>query len=307
MNPRPHEATPPALAAPGIRLDADALIALARRGNTQRVGPVSALPGGTVTRKRGHGQEMADVRAYVAGDDVRHLDPASTARTGSLHVRTYHEERDRVTVLVADFRPPMLWGTRRALASVAAAEALAFVGWRAVDEGGRVGLLAIWDGPPVMVRARGRARGMLNAIGAMVETHARALLAAPGGSGEGPPLDRALLALERIAPGGAELVIASSFEAPGGALGDTLNDLGRRRRLRLLAGTDAVRHLPAGRYPVRLPGGRHLRIEIGAASADMPAGAGPIAGHPALSLDAGAPLDDTIALIEATLPPRGGP
>ena len=37
--------------------------------------------------------------------------------------RTFHAERDRTVILIADFRPSMLWGTRRTLRSVAAAEA----------------------------------------------------------------------------------------------------------------------------------------------------------------------------------------
>ncbi|TXM93858.1 DUF58 domain-containing protein, partial [Methylobacterium sp. WL122] len=62
------------------------------------------------------------------GDDRRHIDRNATARTGILHVRTHHDERDRAVVLLADFRPSMLFGTRRALRSVAAAEALASLG-----------------------------------------------------------------------------------------------------------------------------------------------------------------------------------
>ncbi|PIL21498.1 hypothetical protein P775_03965, partial [Puniceibacterium antarcticum] len=157
----------PALDVPGIALRAEALIAM-RAGTGAQEGPLSALPGGFVTKRRGHGQEVADVRAYVAGDDIRHLDRGATARTGALHVRQFQEERDRVTLLVADFRPCMLWGTRRAFRSVAAAEALAMIGWRGVAEGGRVGLFALGAGDPVVVPVRGRVRGMLGVIGGMV-------------------------------------------------------------------------------------------------------------------------------------------
>ncbi|RVU17555.1 DUF58 domain-containing protein, partial [Methylobacterium oryzihabitans] len=134
------------LAAPGIALEAGALMGLrhlARRGAAPRTRALVGLPGGIVTRRRGRGSEPDDVRLWAEGDDVRHIDRNSTARTGQLHTRTHHEERDRAVVMLADFRPSMLFGTRRALRSVAAAEALALLGWRVAGDGGRVGLAVV--------------------------------------------------------------------------------------------------------------------------------------------------------------------
>jgi len=112
-----------ALDNPGVRLTADGLIALRPLAAQIAGDPALArLPGGFVTRRKGHGQEVADVRLYAEGDDVRHLDRGTTARTGALHVRQFQEERDRETLLVADFRPSMLWGISRCFRSVAAAE-----------------------------------------------------------------------------------------------------------------------------------------------------------------------------------------
>ena len=91
---------------------------------------VTSLPGGLVTRMRGRGLETAELRAFAFGDDPRHLDRNATARTGQLQVRLFHAERDRTTILLADFRPSMLWGTRRTLRSIAAAEALAGIAAR---------------------------------------------------------------------------------------------------------------------------------------------------------------------------------
>ncbi|MHA6345995.1 DUF58 domain-containing protein [Roseivivax sp. CAU 1761] len=275
-----------ALRAPGVGLDAAGLIglrgvALAARGEM----PLSALPGGFVTRRRGHGQEVADVRDYVAGDDIRHLDRGSTARTGRLHVRQFQEERDRVSLLVADFRPAMLWGTRRAFRSVAAAEALALIGWRVVEEGGRVGLLALGAGPPVAVPPRGRARGMLEVIGGLVRAHEAALALALTGADRDPPLEAGLARLERIAPRGAELVIASGFDAVGPGFDDRIAALGRGRVPRLLAIRDGgTARLPRGSYPIRLPDGSRARARIDGGPA--PAAEIRIAGLAALALDA---------------------
>ncbi|MFD1333947.1 DUF58 domain-containing protein, partial [Methylopila musalis] len=93
---------------------------------------LAARPGGVVTRRRGRGSEIDDVRPWTDGDDIRHIDRHATARTGELHARTFRDERERAALLVADFRPAMLFGTRRAFRSIAGAEALALLGWRAV-------------------------------------------------------------------------------------------------------------------------------------------------------------------------------
>lgn len=291
-----------ALDHPGVSLRSAPLIALRRLAiRPEAEVPLSALPGGLVSKRRGQGQEMADVREYVAGDDIRHLDRGSTARTGTLHVRSFQEERDRVSLLVADFRSSMLWGSRRAFRSVAAAEALTLIGWRVIEEGGRVGLLALSDHEPVAVIARGRARGMLAVIGGLVRAHDAALRHAMEAGPSEPPLELGLARAERVAPTGADVVIASGFDHPGAGLQDRLGQLAQRRHPRLIRITDAAAtDLPAGLYPVRLPDGAKRRVRI----AGPRQGADPaqIAGFPALHLDAG----DTVATYARRLDGAGG-
>lgn len=50
----------------------------------------------------GVGMRMSDVREYQPGDDVRHLDWNVSARTGTLHVRTFHEERELTAWFLVD-------------------------------------------------------------------------------------------------------------------------------------------------------------------------------------------------------------
>ncbi|WP_349539047.1 DUF58 domain-containing protein [Sagittula sp. NFXS13] len=287
----------PAQTTRGVTLTADPLIALRQVALRVRGQPVmAALPGGFVTRRKGHGQDIADVRSYLPGDDLRHLDRGSTARTGVLHVRQFMDERDRVTLLVADFRAPMLWGLKRAFRSVAAAEALVLLGWQAVEEGGRVGLLALTGGTPVAVRPRGRARGMLEVIGGLVTAHAQALKVP-----HSLPLDVALDPVGRIAPRGAEVVIASGFDAPG-ALHDRFADLSRCRYLHLLRLSDAeAGGLPRGRYPIRLANGRRLRVAVSGKAAPPP-DISTISGQAALRLDAAWPIDQLAQRLAAAFP-----
>lgn len=293
-----------ALEAPGVALRSDALIALRRVALATQNAPVlSTLPGGFATRRKGYGLEVADMRDYVPGDDLRHIDRGTTARTGRLHVRQFQEERDRISLLVADFRPAMFWGLRRAFRSVCAAEALGLIGWSVVEQGGRVGLLALTAGDPVIVPARARTRGMLDVIGGLVEAHLVGLSAMVAGVADDPPLDQALSRVDRLVPSGAEVVVASGFDAPGDGLADRLDALARRRLPRLLLVTDAqVGRMPRGRYPIRMADGRRLRLSLGGGATPQEAHLHRIAGRAALVLDAGESVEDTARRLVAGFP-----
>ena len=248
---------------PGATLTSDSLISLRAhvRNTAKSQGPATGLPGSFILKRRGTGQDIADIRTYIPGDDIRHLDRGATARTGSLHIRTFQEERDCITLLVADFRPSMLWGTRRAFLSVAAAEALSILGWKAVDDGGRVSLLALTAAGPVIVPARGRTRGMVAAIGGLVEAHDQAL--ATGVAVDEPPLDAALAAAERLTTTGTQIVLATGFERPSAGLHDLMAHLSMRRAVRAILIEDrGVAALPGGTYPIELRDGRAAMAHV---------------------------------------------
>ncbi|MGB3246599.1 MAG: DUF58 domain-containing protein [Sulfitobacter sp.] len=291
-----------ALDAPGVALGTQELIALRQIAlNAASSPPLTALPGGFATRRKGHGLEVADTREYQPGDDIRHVDRGTTARTGVLHVRQFQEERDQVTLLVADFRPEMFWGLRRAFRSVAAAEALALIGWNVVERGGRVALLTISAAGPVIVPPRGRARGMLDVIGGLVQAHGTALEMAVAGQGESPALDGALSRAERLVPSGSEIVVASGFDTQGEDLGDRLSALALRRSPRLVLITDAeAGQMPRGRYPIRLPDGRRIRVYLGANVEKDTAPMRVIAGREALILDAGESVEQMAQRLAAS-------
>lgn len=293
-----------ALQVAGVALEAEGLIALRRVALSTSAAPVlAALPGGFATRRKGHGLEVADMREYVAGDDIRHLDRGTTARTGRLHVRQFQQERDRVTLLVADFRPAMFWGLKRALRSVAAAEALALIGWNVVESGGRVGLLAVTAQETLIVPPRGRVRGMLDVVGGMVQAHRGALAAMAGGeTHEDPPLEQALSRADRLVPVGAEIVVASGFDAPGTGLGDRFDALARRRTLQLVLIGDDTTRMPRGRYPVLLPDGQRMRLQISGDALDTKTPLRQIMGRSALVLDAGASVEQAAGRIAAAFP-----
>lgn len=241
----------------GSIVDPDRLIhlryAAAEAGRTRRL-RTSGQPGPFVTKRRGRGSETDDIRVWSPGDDIRHVDRNVTARTGIPHVRTFRDERERTTLLFADFRSPMLFGTRRAFLSVAAAEVLALAGWSLALEGGRVGLIAISGGEPELVRPATGERAMLAIVGALARAHRAALSRPPAPDG---PLAPHLRAAVRSIPSGSSLMIATALDDPGSGFDDAVAQALDRVDVTAFLMTDAFEEAPpSGTYPFLDPAGR---------------------------------------------------
>jgi uncharacterized protein (DUF58 family) len=112
----------------------------------------------------GVGTELAQVRPYQVGDDVRQIDWNVTARMGETHVRVQIAERVLVTWLVLDLSQSMVFGTAdRRKADVAEGVALA-IAHVASRRGNRVGIVAFGDGPTRTIPPRQGRVGMLGVL-----------------------------------------------------------------------------------------------------------------------------------------------
>jgi uncharacterized protein (DUF58 family) len=99
------------------------------------------LAGEFRSSRHGEGTELAQVRPYLPGDDVRLLEWNVTARTGIPHVRVNLAERVLVTWLLLDVSASMRFGTaERRKCDVASGVALA-IGHVATRRGNRLGVL----------------------------------------------------------------------------------------------------------------------------------------------------------------------
>jgi uncharacterized protein (DUF58 family) len=115
----------------------------------------------------GQGSELALVRPYVPGDDVRRIDWNVTARTNEPHVRVDLAERVLVTWLVLDTSASMEFGTAdRRKADVAEGVAIA-VGHLATRRGNRLGIVTFGDGEPKALPARQGRMGLLGLLTAL--------------------------------------------------------------------------------------------------------------------------------------------
>ncbi|HXY86548.1 MAG TPA: DUF58 domain-containing protein [Gaiellaceae bacterium] len=117
----------------------------------------------------GEGTELAQVRPYIPGDDVRRIEWNVTARTGEPHVRVDLAERVLVTWLVLDTSPSMQFGTaERRKFDVAEGVAIA-IGHVATRRGNRLGVVTFGDGSPRTVRPMQGRVGLLGMLSALHE------------------------------------------------------------------------------------------------------------------------------------------
>lgn len=240
---------------PGIAVTLDHLMALRWRLPRAGQAPGRAAvprPGPAPGRRIGRGLDQEDIRPYGPGDDARHIDWRATARLGRAQVKLFREDRERLRLLVVDLRPCMAFGTRRALRGHAAAELAALCAWDAVEREARLaGLLATGRGVERVRPGRG-AQAALGLLGALAAAQPRALGAE---AGEGPDLAVALTGLERLARGGASVVLLSAFDRLGEGFLRDLAGLAAGAEVTALRIEDPVeRALPQGRYAIRSAG-----------------------------------------------------
>jgi uncharacterized protein (DUF58 family) len=155
----------------------------------------------------GDGTELAQVRTYVPGDDVRRIDWNVTARTGEPHVRVQLAERVLVTWLVLDVSASMQFGTaERRKADVAEGAALA-IGHVATRRGNRLGVVTFGDANPRGLPAR---QGRIGLVGLLM-----ALREEPDGERLGPTsLGEALTRTGALAKQRSLVVVVSDFRGP---------------------------------------------------------------------------------------------
>jgi uncharacterized protein (DUF58 family) len=124
----------------------------------------SMIPGEHLTPQVGAGTELATIRPYLPGDDVRHIDWNVTARMQEPHVRVHVGERALTAWIVLDASASMTFGTaERRKADVAEGVALA-LGHVATRRGNRLGVAAFGAGAPRVLRPRQGRLGLLQLL-----------------------------------------------------------------------------------------------------------------------------------------------
>ena len=191
--------------------------------------------------------EYSESRIYMPGDDVRSIDWRVTARTGRVHTKQFHEERDRPVLLVVDLGGQMRFGTRRAFKSVVAAEAASLLAWAAADNGDRVGGLAFAGRHTVESRSRSGRRGALALFRVIAGVEQEARDARTGG-GIADMLPR----VHRLARPGTLIIVISDFDGLRESASQHLTRMREHNNLICVWVHDRLEAMPPppARYPI---------------------------------------------------------
>lgn len=164
-----------------------------------------ALPGDRRAAGVGAGTELAQLRPYEPGDDVRHIDPSATARTGQPHVRLHVPERTLTTWIVLDISPSMAFGTATRLKSDVAEGVAVVLARLAVRRAGRAALLTFGSDQPRLLRPRASKPG----VAAIRRALAEGLV--PDGVSRPSAFAEALVLLRKVANQPGLVVVVSDL------------------------------------------------------------------------------------------------
>ncbi|MEX0766784.1 MAG: DUF58 domain-containing protein [bacterium] len=179
--------------------------------------------------------DLAEVREYQPGDEVRRIDWNVTARMSRIFVRQYLEERELTAWLAVDLSPSMRFGTRRQLKRDTATEFSAVAAYIVTRHGDKAGLIG-FPGRHVFIPPRGGRTQALRVI------HTLDSLAEPERSVA--DLGESLRMIAKTVRRRSLLFVVSDFQAKDG-WEQPLRELVRRHEVIAVWVTDpAERELP---------------------------------------------------------------
>lgn len=167
------------------------------------------LQGDYRTLWRGAGLDLADLREYQHGDDVRHIDWNVTARLQVPHVRQFTEDREVAAWFLVDLSASVDFGSDVRAKRGVAREFTAVLARLLTRHGNRVGALLYGTEVDTVVPARAGRTHVLNLLQRMAQRPAQA---APGAT----QLRDLLVAGQRIVKRRSTIFIVSDFISPPG-------------------------------------------------------------------------------------------
>jgi uncharacterized protein (DUF58 family) len=183
---------------------------------------------------RGSGLVFSDLREYQPGDDIKHIHWKATARTGTVFVKSYEEDRQLRVVLAVDTSPSM----RASLGQQAFTKALEFcslVGSLTQIGNDLLGLLLFADSPGEFLPPTARAKRFARILSA--------LMGATGNACAQTDLSRSLEHLSTTLRKPSIIFVLSDFECPD--FSHALRKLSMRHDVVLTQLQPALTALPA--------------------------------------------------------------
>ncbi len=113
---------------------------------------------------KGQGMTFSEVRPYQDGDDIRRFDWNKTARFQEPYVKVMEEERQLTVMLMVDVSASMDYGTFQALKREYVAEIAASIGFSAVGNNDKVGLILYSDTVKKVIPPAGGRKHLLSLL-----------------------------------------------------------------------------------------------------------------------------------------------
>ena len=142
------------------------------------------------TAFKGSGMAFSEVREYQAGDDIRSIDWNVTARYNTPFIKVFEEERELTVFIIYDASRSGHFGTRSKFKSEIAAEIGAVLGFSAIKNNDKVGLLIFSDQVERFVPPKKGSSHVLRVIRELIYHKSK---------GQGTNIDSALNYLLRVA------------------------------------------------------------------------------------------------------------
>jgi uncharacterized protein (DUF58 family) len=167
------------------------------------------LQGDYRTLFRGFGLDLADLREYQYGDDVRHIDWNVTARLQTPYVREYHEDREITCWFLLDLSGSVDFGSTDKKKQTIAIEFVGLLARLLTRRGNRVGAIFYGNEVEGMIPARSGRRQVLQILHRMTSRE-------PAAGGRQTDLAELLAAAARfIRRRSLVFVVSDFFSTPG--------------------------------------------------------------------------------------------
>jgi uncharacterized protein (DUF58 family) len=182
------------------------------------------LQGDYRTLFRGQGLDLADLREYQYGDDVRHIDWNVTARLDTPYVREYHEDREITAWFLLDLSRSVDFGSGEVRKRTLSMDFVALLARILTRHGNRVGAILYGERVHAFIPAGNGRRHVLRILHAMQHPEKESF------SKEGTDLSELLRAgMHFMQRRSLVFVVSDFFSAPG--WGDLLGQLSQRHEI----------------------------------------------------------------------------
>ncbi len=200
----------------------------------------STLLGLHRSRLRGRGMNFDQVRAYQSGDDSRSIDWRVTARTGEVHTKVFHEERERPTCIIAEQSQHLFFASTGCFKSVLAAQVASIFAWASLQHNDRVGGLVFDDSGVAHIPAHRNQHSVLHFIQALANANQR--LQQPLIQNLSNPLIEALRQALRLTHTGSLIILICNERHLNDESSQLLRRLATHAELILLPISDPLEH-----------------------------------------------------------------